>query len=155
MRPGLFIPGLVAFLLAHLCYIALFRQDAPWLPSRRALAATLGVGIAMYAVLFPGLDAVLRVAVAAYVLVIATMAAQAIGRATVLRDRASLLVAIGTAFFMFSDALLAVNRFALPLPMAQFWVLASYYAAQILIVSHVLPRDALTARQARPAGAAA
>jgi uncharacterized membrane protein YhhN len=35
---------------------------------------------------------------------------------------------------MVSDALLATNKFAYPLPMAQFWVLATYYAAQLLIV---------------------
>ena len=37
-----------------------------------------------------------------------------------------------------SDALLAIDKFALPLPMAQFWVLASYYAAQILIDGGIL-----------------
>jgi alkylglycerol monooxygenase len=36
--------------------------------------------------------------------------------------------------FMVSDTVLAINRFAQPLPMAQFWVLATYYAAQVLIV---------------------
>ena len=40
--------------------------------------------------------------------------------------------------FMLSDALLAIDKFALPLPMAQFWVLASYYAAQILIDGGIL-----------------
>ena len=63
------------------------------------------------------------------------MAAQAIGRATVLRDAPSLLVAVGAGFFMLSDSLLATNRFVMPLPMAQVWVLATYYAAQALIVS--------------------
>ena len=29
MLPGLFIPGLVAFLVAHLCYIALFKRACP------------------------------------------------------------------------------------------------------------------------------
>lgn len=133
MFPGYFIPGLVAFLLAHLCYIALFRQGMPWFPSRKALAATLGAGAAMYAFLFPKLTGILPVAVAAYVVVISLMTAQAIGRATVLRDRASLGVAAGAVFFMVSDSLLATNRFAFPLAMAQFWVLGTYYAAQILI----------------------
>lgn len=134
MFGGFFIPGLVAFLVAHLFYIALFKQGMPWFPSRRALVATPAVGVAMYAFLWPGLDPVLRVAVAAYVAVIALMAAQAIGRATVLRDKASVGVAIGAGFFMLSDSLLATNRFAMPIPMAQFWVLATYYAAQVLIV---------------------
>jgi alkylglycerol monooxygenase len=62
-----------------------------------------------------GLPAALRVPVAAYVVVIALMAAQAIGRATVLRDGAAVGVAIGAGFFMLSDSLLAVNKFVAPL----------------------------------------
>jgi sterol desaturase/sphingolipid hydroxylase (fatty acid hydroxylase superfamily)/uncharacterized membrane protein YhhN len=139
MVPGFFIPGLVAFLIAHLFYIALFKRGASWFPRRWALVVTLGVGTAMYAFLFPGLNAVLRGAVAAYVVVIALMAAQALGRAAVLKDRASMCVAIGAVFFMVSDSLLATNKFAMPLPMAQFWVLATYYVAQILIACNASP----------------
>jgi alkylglycerol monooxygenase len=133
--PGYFVPGLVAFLLAHLAYTVLLRQGVGWFPSRPALAATLGVGAATYAFLWTGgLPAGLRAPVAAYVTVIALMAAQAIGRATVMRDAASWTVAVGACCFMLSDSLLATNKFVTPLPLAQFWVLASYYAAQVLIV---------------------
>ncbi|MBK0394743.1 lysoplasmalogenase family protein [Ramlibacter algicola] len=145
MLPGMFIAGLVAFLLAHLCFIVLFRQDVGWLPRPRALLATLGAGALMYAVLFASLGPVLRGAVAAYVVVIATMAAQAIGRAAVLQDRASRLVAVGAVLFMASDSLLAINRFALPLPLAQVWVLATYYAAQLLIATGARPAGAVPA----------
>ena len=139
MFPGYFIPGLVSFLIAHLAYIALFRLGQRWFPSRRALGITLAVGAAMYAFLWAGgLPAALRVPVAAYVVVIALMAAQAIGRATVLRDGAAVGVAIGAGFFMLSDSLLAVNKFVSPLPMAQVGVLSTYYAAQILLVRHLM-----------------
>jgi sterol desaturase/sphingolipid hydroxylase (fatty acid hydroxylase superfamily)/uncharacterized membrane protein YhhN len=133
MLPGFFIPGLVSFLIAHVFYIAMFKQGVPWIPSYRALLATLGTAGAMYGFLFPSLDPVLRVAVAAYVIVIALMAAQAIGRATWLRDKTSVAAAIGACFFMLSDSLLATNKFAVQFPMAQFLVLATYYVAQILI----------------------
>lgn len=140
MFPGYFIPGLVAFLLAHLSYIALLKQGQAWFASRRALIATLGFGAAMYAVLWVGgLPPALRAPVAAYVVVITLMAAQAIGRAVVLRDPAAWGVAIGAGFFMLSDTLLALNRFVAPLPLAPLWVLGSYYAAQILIVRHARP----------------
>ena len=136
MFPGFFIPGLVSFLLAHLFYVALFKSGQTWFPHRGALAATLGIGVAMYAFLWAGgLPPALRAPVAAYVLVIALMAAQAIGRATVLRDAPSVMVAVGAGFFMLSDSLLATNRFVTPLPMAQVWVLATYYTAQALIVA--------------------
>ena len=136
MFQGYFLPGLVAFLLAHLAYIALFKRGVPWLPSRGALAATLLTGAAMYAVLWVGgLPAALRGPVALYVVAIALMAAQAIGRARVLRRPADWAVALGACSFMLSDALLAISRFVQPLPLAPLWVLGSYYVAQILIAS--------------------
>jgi uncharacterized membrane protein YhhN len=151
MLPGLFIAGLASFLCAHLCYLALFRQGQPWFPSRPALAATLAAAVLMVAFLFPHLGPVLRVAVPAYALVIALMAAQAIGRATVLRDANAVGVAVGAGLFMVSDTLLAINRFAQPLPMAAFLVLATYYAAQVLIVHHArAPAAALLRTSASP-----
>jgi len=86
MFPGFFIPGLVSFLVAHLFYVALFKSGQTWFPHRGALAATLGIGVAMYAFLWAGgLPPALRAPVAAYVLVIALMAAQAAqGRSDVL-----------------------------------------------------------------------
>lgn len=134
LLPANFIPGLVSFLVAHLCYIVLFGQDAPWFASRKALAVTCGVAGLMYAVLFPHLAPVLKVAVAAYAIVIACMAAQAIGRAAVRKDANALGVAMGAAVFMLSDSILAIDKFAVAVPMAQFWVLATYYVAQVLIV---------------------
>lgn len=139
MFSGYFIPGLVSFLVAHLFYIALFKQGSVWFPSRRALAATLAVGASMYAFLWSGLAPALRGPVAAYVVVIALMAAQAIGRAVVLRDQAAVGAAIGACFFMLSDSLLATHKFAFALPMAPLWVLGTYYTAQILIARHARP----------------
>ena len=52
----------------------------------------------------------------------------------VLGDRAARQVALGACFFMLSDSLLATNRFVQPMPLAQVWVLATYYAAQAFIV---------------------
>ena len=141
MFEGFFIPGLVSFLLAHACYIALLRGDAPWLASRKALTCILLLAAAMYALLWlGGLPAALRLPVLAYVGVIATMAAQAWGRHSVLRNPASLLVAAGASLFMLSDSLLAINRFVQPLPWAAVGVLATYYAAQALILHGWLRR---------------
>ncbi|MHB8950838.1 MAG: lysoplasmalogenase [Rhodoferax sp.] len=141
MLPGnYFIPGLASFLVAHLFYIALFRQGVPWFPSWRALVLTLGLGGAMYAWVWGGLsDPVLRLAVAAYVSVIALMVAQAIGRALVLRDASAAAVALGACVFMLSDSLIAINRFVQPLPLVSVWVLLTYYTAQILIVRYARP----------------
>jgi uncharacterized membrane protein YhhN len=76
----------------------------------------------------------LRVPVAAYVLVIATMAAQAWGRAKHLGTAGSHWLAWGSVLFMLSDTLLALDKFVSPLPVAGLWVLATYYLAQGFIV---------------------
>lgn len=137
MLPGLFIQGLVAFLIAHLAYIEVFRQRVGLFPRPAYLLLTLAIGAAMYAFLWQGgLPAPLRMPVAAYVVVIAAMAAQALGRAAVLGDRASRAVAVGACFFMLSDALLATNRFVTPLPLSAIWVLGTYYVAQFLIAGN-------------------
>ena len=153
LSPRFFVPGLACFLLAHLAYLGLFRLGVGLFPRRGALAATLAVGAAVYACLWlGGLPAGLRAPVGAYVAAIACMAAQAIGRAAVLQDAASRWVAAGACCFMLSDALLAVNRFVAPLPLASLWVLASYYAAQGLIVRHARPTPAAASlpREAAP-----
>lgn len=140
LYPGQFIPGLASFLVAHLFFLALFRQGISWFPSRRALLLTLGLGSLMYLFLWSGLTTpLLKVACGVYMVVIALMTAQAIGRATVLRDKASAGVAVGACFFMLSDSLLATNRFMLPLPLASLWVLGTYYTAQILLVHNAQP----------------
>ena len=136
-----FLPGLASFLLAHLCYLVLFHHGVPWFGARAPLVAVLAVAAGMYAFLLQGgLPPALRLPVAVYVLVIALMAAQALGRHRALRARVrgTGAVALGALLFMASDALLATDRFVHPLPWAPVWVLASYFAAQALIVGGML-----------------
>jgi len=141
MLDNLFIPGLVAFLLAHVAYTVLFRQGTHGWPLRPVLAGCLAYAVLMVAVLWAGgLPPGLRGPVAVYALVIALMAAQAIGRAGVQRDSASVLVAAGAIAFVISDTLLALNRFVSPLPASAVWVLGTYYAAQCLIIGGTLRR---------------
>ena len=142
LSPSLFVGGLAAFLLAHLCYLALFSRDAPWFASRLAGVGMLAVGGLMYAVLLTGLPAALHLPVAAYVVAIAAMATQALGRAAILGTVSARRVAWGAVAFMCSDALLGINRFVQPLPLSAVWVLSTYYVAQALIVFNVLPPSA-------------
>ena len=138
MLSGLFIPGLVAFLCAHLCYIRLFTLDAPWLSKRAPLALCVVLAAGVYGYLWSHLPPDLRLPVAAYVLVIALMAAQAVGRAQVQGSLAARWVAYGALLFMLSDSLLAIDRFVHPLHWAALGVLSTYYAAQWLIVHGML-----------------
>ncbi|MBL5976911.1 sterol desaturase family protein [Comamonas sp. NyZ500] len=152
LQTGLFIPGLVSFLLAHVCYVALFKFDMPWFADRRALLLVAAIGAAMYVFLWThGLPAALRLPVAAYVGVIALMAAQAWGRYQLLQSRPALLTALGASFFMLSDSILAINRFVQPLPWSSVSVLGSYYAAQALIVWGCVQQWAEPASRQAPA----
>ena len=130
-----FLAGLVSFLLAHLAYLRGFTRDGVRLAARPlpfVLYAALAALILWQ--LWPGVPPGLRVPVLAYVACLATMAAQA---AVLWRcqpaDAAARRLALGGALFLASDALLAINRFALPLPMASLWILVTYWGAQVCI----------------------
>jgi len=135
-----FVPGLAAFLLAHLAYIAALRRGvgigALWwsAPLLAAYAAANLVG------LWPHLPVPLRAPVIAYTVVLASMAAIALARAgrppRGARQGAS-IAALGALLFVASDSLLAWDRFAGPLPWAIIGVLASYYAAQWCIAGSI------------------
>ena len=142
-----FLPGLVSFLLAHLAYIAAFCVPAR-LAARPLVFAGYGVVAALIlSQLWPGVPGALRAPVLAYVVCLATMAAQAAvwwrasaGNADEGHARAA---AIGGLLFMVSDSLLAINKFALPLPFASLWILATYWAAQWSIASSLRPSHSL------------
>ena len=139
-----FLPGLVSFLLAHLAYIAAF-----CVPVRLAARPLVFVGYGVVAALilsqlWSGVPGALRGPVLGYVVCLATMAAQAavwwrsaIGAGD---ERLARCAAIGGLLFMVSDSLLAINKFALPLPFSSLWILATYWAAQWAIASSLRAR---------------
>jgi len=142
-----FLPGLVAFLLAHAAYLWAFTRGVHLAAWPRAFAAYAVLAVAVLAVLWPGIPGGLRVPVVAYVLFLAAMAAQTASAWHAARhtgysaDRRRLAgAALGGLLFLTSDALLATHRFHTPLPMASLWILASYWAAQWLIASALAPR---------------
>jgi sterol desaturase/sphingolipid hydroxylase (fatty acid hydroxylase superfamily)/uncharacterized membrane protein YhhN len=140
LRPTLFTPGLVAFLIAHSFYIAAFTRGVGFLPSRAALAAIAGLAGCILLLVWPGVGASLRAPIVVYVIVITLMAAQASGRASVLRDRAAVAAAAGALVFMLSDATIALAKFSrVDWPLDQ-WTLPTYYLAQGLIAFFILPR---------------
>ncbi|MBK7263216.1 MAG: lysoplasmalogenase [Rubrivivax sp.] len=131
-----FLAGLASFLLAHLAYLTAFTRV-------QRLAARIGpfvvyavVAGGVLTVLWPGVPSPLRGPVLAYVLCLSAMAAQAgvLWRAAP-TDPAARRMALGGALFVVSDALLAVNRFAVPLPLASLFILVPYWAAQACIAS--------------------
>lgn len=144
-----FVPGLVAFLVAHLCYLVAFTRDARFVRAAPlAFAAYALVAGGLLARLWPDVPPALRAPVLAYVACLAAMAAQAAARAWALRavdaEAAGLArrAALGGALFVCSDALLAFNRFSVPLPAASLWILATYWAAQWCIAASLPARAA-------------
>lgn len=127
---GLFVHGLAAFLVGHLCYIRAFSGDGAGLRAPLLIGVPVfAAAIAMLAYLWPSLGP-MRLPVVCYVLAISTMSWQAIARWWVRRTNDAAFAAVGSLFFLASDSTLAANRFAAPFASAGAVVLVTYYAAQ-------------------------
>jgi uncharacterized membrane protein YhhN len=133
-----FLPGLVSFLLAHLAYLWAFTRLKPFAADRLPFVLYAAVAGAILALLWPGVPGPLRVPVVAYVVCLASMAAQAalLWRAGLARGA---VLALGGALFVASDGLLATNKFGGALPLASLWILATYWSAQWCIASFLAP----------------
>ena len=131
--PDWFTFGLASFLIAHVAYLVAFCGRARLFAAKLPFVVYAVLGGSVLAVLWPHLPGALRAPVVAYVLVLATMAAQASVVWVRERDGASRMAALGGAFFVASDATLAIDRFVSPFPAAVVVVLATYWAAQALI----------------------
>ena len=141
---SLFAAGLGCFLVAHFFYIGAFAtHGAGRSAGVRTLVPFALIAGGMLALLWPGLGA-LRIPVAVYVGVIATMAWQAWGRARAVRNAAAWRGAIGALFFLSSDGALAMNKFRAPIGdrfTATLIILGTYLVAQWMIGSTVSDGD--------------
>ncbi|WOX04181.1 lysoplasmalogenase [Microbulbifer pacificus] len=137
-----FLFGLGAFLLAQLTYTVTFARSGKLslCLAGRAFAVLVAVVLLGNQVL-PGAGE-LALPVGLYILAISAMAISAAAH----RSGSSLLFA-GALTFMASDALIAINRFVDPVPLAGTWIMLTYYAAQALLVVGLIRAD-LAARQA-------
>nr|WP_010131964.1 lysoplasmalogenase [Microbulbifer agarilyticus] len=138
-----FVFGLGAFLLAQLTYAVNFLR-ATDLGSRRFMlrgAALVLAALLLARQVLPGAGE-LALPVAFYIVAIVFMALAAAAH----RSGSSLLFA-GAVTFMVSDALIALDRFVDPVPMAGMWIMVTYYGAQALLVMGLIRTD-LAARQA-------
>lgn len=131
MLPGdWFVFGLGSFLLAHLAYVWALSRRGRLLVRLWPFAGYALVAAVVLAFLWPSLPAALRVPVLAYVIVLAGMAAQAVAVFLMHRHAGTLAAAVGGAFFVASDATLAIDRFAQPFAAASALVLVTYWIAQ-------------------------
>jgi uncharacterized membrane protein YhhN len=137
-----FLAGLVAFLGAHLLYVAAFVADTRALRLARALPFA-GWGVAAYAFLRPGLGP-LAVPVALYVTVICLMMWRAAARVGDVPGAS--WGALGAVLFGASDTLIAFNRFHAPIAGASHAIMVLYWLGQAGIAASGLrppPRPGL------------
>jgi uncharacterized membrane protein YhhN len=130
-----FVAGLVAFLIAHLFYIAAFASEISaliWWP----LIPCVIYGIVIYIILVPALGR-LKLPVLIYVVVILIMTWLAWERWSQTAQSGTLLAAVGAVLFVISDTILAINRFRGAFKLARALNLTTYFAAQWLIASSV------------------
>ena len=141
-NPLFFIIGLGSFLVSHILYILTFKKslnnqelDEPKTLLIRAIPF-IGVGILMLTVLFKWLNGIMVFAVPVYIVVILIMAFMAMERSGKVLKTSAEYVFFGAFLFMVSDSLLAIDIFAknLTIPYASVLVMATYIAAQTLIV---------------------
>ena len=133
----LFVAGLAAFLVAHVCYLAGFWSAGP------AVAALAVAVVVVVLVVVPlgrtilgaigraGLPAELRVAVAAYMTVISAMLATALATGNV-------LAAVGATLFVASDSMIAWDRFVRRVAWAPIAIMVTYHLGQAGLVASLL-----------------
>jgi uncharacterized membrane protein YhhN len=127
-----FLPGLVCFLVTHICYTAAFFTPPRGLSSLATLLPFAVFGAVMFRTLAPGAGA-LRVPVLVYAAAICAMAWQATERHWLAGSAGSGLALAGALLFVISDSVLGLNRFRRPFRWAQAVLLATYFAGQWLI----------------------
>ncbi len=136
-----FLPGLAAFLLAHLFYIiALGRGFEKLKKGDYYTGAVVGAAaIIIFSILGRGMLATgqgeMLLPVGLYTLVISAMLWLALGHffRKKLTHRQKLLVAVGALFFYASDAVLAFNKFLEPMGWAPAFIMATYFFAQFCL----------------------
>jgi uncharacterized membrane protein YhhN len=147
---GLFIPGLVCFLLAHIMYLSVFfLTSGENFILRRGIffivpLVIYGTGLVYY--LYNGLGD-MRMPVILYTAVILTMLAGAINRLKKVNRASYWLVLAGAILFVVSDSAIAVDKFWHHFSGSEIMVMLTYISAQYLIVTGYI-RQAAGRRQA-------
>jgi uncharacterized membrane protein YhhN len=143
-----FIAGLIAFLSGHVLYIFSYKQmryaeGIDGLLNTQKIRYSFPIilaGTGLVVVLLPHLGE-LKIPVMIYALVLTIMVLQALFRFGFTSKRSFVLIFVGAIFFMISDSFLAINKFMQPLPMASLLIMATYIAAQFLIVEGAIDHD--------------
>lgn len=146
MLPGerFFLPGLSAFFVAHVCYIAGLNPTLPPVASILVLVPVAVVGVTLYrriaAALRKSGDLSMLVPTGAYAAILSLMLFSA--WATLFRPdwtwMAQVAVITGATLFFASDAMLAWNKFVAPSHKLHVAVIVTYHLAQIALAKVIV-----------------
>lgn len=144
-RTTYFIFGLLAFLICHIFYIRAFTLDHKSNPSHKTPYFLWAVGA--FAIFCSGLFFYLQphlgpmqFPVLMYAIIICVMALMAVNRYGKVNIFSFKLILYGALFFLLSDSVLAVSKFAQPILQSGALIMASYMIAQYLIVYGTIER---------------
>lgn len=133
---GAFLFGLGSFLLTHVLFIFIFWKKAKF-RTISILPLVVIVGLFYYLVLYANVPAEFRIPVILYMLIITlmgiTLSSVPINSGTFLSP-----LSIGALLFIFSDSLIAVNKFVVDIPYPTLLIMSTYAAAQFLITKGYL-----------------
>lgn len=144
---GIFIFGLAAFLIAHISYIFAYKQakyvepheqNKTFLNTRIVFLIFIG-GTLLY-MLYPYLGELLM-PVILYTVIIIVMGIFALLRRGWTSDKSFIMVYSGALLFIMSDSMIAINKFMSPIVQARLLIMATYIAAQFLIVKGILAHE--------------
>ncbi|GAA0877627.1 lysoplasmalogenase [Algoriphagus jejuensis] len=142
MWPQLFVYGLGAFMMAHICYIIGFRfaQKSPSQLEHvnfvKSFLFNLPIYLAaalVYYLIHANLGN-LKIPVIAYIIVIVAMVATARERFKKCNPASFWQVFIGAILFFISDGAIAISRFFRDFPESGIVIMGTYAIAQLLIV---------------------
>jgi len=133
-----FIYGLASFFITHICYIIYFlsiRSVQPSILQKQPvyILLTMCYGAGLVWLLFPFLGE-LKIPVMLYAAIICSMLLCSIHIYLKVIAPANRHFVFGAVLFVFSDSLLAINKFYQPLPFAGILIMLTYCAAQYFIV---------------------
>lgn len=132
---NLFLFGLGSFLITHLFYITIFRKKAKFKPFLTVAFLISVIGFFLL-ILNNKIPQALTLPVLIYMFVITVMGITA---SSINSNKIAVYsLSIGAILFIISDSLIAVNKFAMPIPFPTLLIMSTYGIGQFLITKGYL-----------------
>ena len=133
-----FIAGIGLFLIAQVIYIIVLRKATYLKPifNLRKIIPFLLYGAILFYVLLPA--GTFTIPIVIYGIVILWMLISAFNRKHFTPYDSYVYAFIGSALFVLSDSILAINAFKTAIPYAGFFIMSTYCAAQYLLAEGIL-----------------